>query len=265
MRLGLIGGGTMGEALIAGLLRGDFASPREVHLYEIVPERRRYLEERYGIAAEPDILKAVGGSDLTVLAVKPAELDGVCGELRGKLSPEQLVLSIVAGASLGTIGERLGHRRVVRVMPNLAARVGEAVSVWTAAPEVSPAQRELAARFLAALGREIYVEDEKYLDMATALSGSGPAYVFLFIEALWDAGVYIGLPRELSRELALQTVIGAARMAAETGRHPAELKAGVVSPGGTTAEALLAMEEGKLRSTVIRGVAAAYEKARRLT
>jgi pyrroline-5-carboxylate reductase len=162
---------------------------------------------------------------------------------------------------MSTIMKGLGHDSVIRVMPNTPAQIGEGMSLWTCSPQVDDDRRQLTRSMLGTMGEEIYVSDEKYLDMATALSASGPAYVFLFIEALIDAGVHLGLPRDTSRTLALQTVLGSVRLVKETGRHPAELKDMVSSPGGTTVEALLALEEGGLRATIISAVIAAYEKS----
>jgi len=149
-------------------------------------------------------------------------------------------------------------------MPNMPGQIGEGITIWTATDETTEGQKELAQNVLRALGEELYVKEEKYLDMATALSGSGPAYVFLFIEALIDAGVHIGLPREIAQKLVLQTVLGSTHVVEKTQRHPTELRNMVTSPGGTTAEALFQLEKGGFRSLIIEAVAAAYEKAQRL-
>jgi pyrroline-5-carboxylate reductase len=149
-------------------------------------------------------------------------------------------------------------------MPNMPAQIGEGMTIWTATAETEQKQKELAQTILGALGKEIYVTDEKYLGMATALSGSGPAYVFLFIEALVDAGVHIGLPRDMAQELVIQTILGSTRTVEKTGKHPADLRNMVTSPGGTTTEALLQLEKGRFRSLLLEAVAAAYKKAQRL-
>ncbi|MCD6391639.1 MAG: pyrroline-5-carboxylate reductase, partial [Dehalococcoidia bacterium] len=178
------------------------------------------------------------------------------------LGLEQLVLSIVAGVTLSSLCQGLNHPFVVRAMPNMPAQIGVGITIWTATAETVQKQKgELARTILGALGKEIYVDDEKYLSMATALSGSGPAYVFLFIEALVDAGVHIGLPRDMSRELVIQTMFGSTRVVEKTGKHPADLRNMVTSPGGTTTEALLQLEKGGFRSLLIEAVAAAYKKA----
>ena len=199
-----------------------------------------------------------------VLSIKPQHLEEVLADLHGHVAPEQTVLSIVAGAALKTLVARLGHQRVVRVMPNTPARIGAGISAWTATAEVDEPAREAAAALLGAMGRQIYVQDEAYMDMATAVSSSGPAYVFSFMEALIEAAVYLGLPREVSRELVLETVLGSALLAKETGQHVGQLREMVTSPGGTTAEAMLALEEGGFRASIMDAVVAAYEKAQAL-
>ena len=198
---------------------------------------------------------------MVVLSVKPQSLHDVFLELHGRLQPEQLVLSIVAGASVTTIGRGLGHEAVIRVMPNTPARIGAGISVWTATEAVAEEQKEAARVILAALGKEVFVADEKYIDMATAVSASGPAYIFLVMESLIDAAVHIGLPREMASELVLETVLGSALLAQKTGQHPVTLRNMVTSPGGTTAEGLLRLEEGGMQGILASAVIAAYEKA----
>ncbi len=261
MRIAFIGGGVMGEAMIKGILGQGMARPQDITASDIDPERLSTLSQGYGIKTSANNRQAMEGSEVVVLAIKPQNLKEV---LEGIRSPakEQLILSIVAGASIATIAKGLGHNLVVRAMPNTPAQIGEGITVWTASDEVSPGQKEMAQSILGALGKEIYVSDEKYLDMATAVSGSGPAYIFLVIEALVDAAVHIGWPRETAEELVLETVLGAARLAQATGKQPAELRRMVTSPGGTTAEALLQLEQGGLRAVIDRAVIAAYEKAK---
>jgi len=264
MKLGFIGGGTMAEAMIAGVLKSGVAAARDVVASDVLESRRGYLRSTYGIGVTGDNGEAAKGAEIAVLAVKPQNLPEVLAGLRGKLGPQQAVLSIVAGAAIKTLVAGLQHRTVVRAMPNTPGQIGAGVTVWTATPEVREEQRKDAARVLAALGQEVAVAEEKLVDMATALSASGPAYVFLFIEALTDAGVYLGMSRDLAQKLAVQTVLGSAAMAQTGGKHPAQLRDMVTSPGGTTAEALLVLEAGGFRSTVIEAVIAAYEKAKRL-
>ena len=264
MKLAFIGGGAMAEAIIHGVLAAKIASPGDIRVGEPLAERRQVLVQRHGVRTDPSNLEAARGADLVLLAVKPQDLPRVYAQLNGHLGPEQAALSIVAGARLSTLVQGLGHAPVVRVMPNTPAQIGCGMSLWTCTGEVDQRQRGLARSILSTVGQEIHVEDEKYLDMATALSGSGPAYVFLFIEALIDAGVYIGLPREMARTVALQTIYGSTKLVMETGKHPAELKDMVVSPGGTTAEALQVLERCGVPAAFVEAVSAAYQKSIRL-
>jgi pyrroline-5-carboxylate reductase len=263
MKIAFVGGGVMGEAMVSGLLNKKVVEAEAILVSDVDPVRRKALAERYGVQCSADNRSAIG-CDILILAVKPQSLSKVLAELRGKLRSDQLVLSIVAGASTKTISSSLGHDHLVRVMPNIAVQVGEGVCIWTATEAVNPAQRERARSILAALGKEIYVSDEKYIDMATAVSGSGPAYIFLVVEALIEAAVHIGLPLELAKELVLQTVLGSARLAQASGKHPAELRNMVTSPGGTTAQGLLRLEEGGARAILAQAVIAAHEKAKAL-
>ena len=264
MRIAFIGGGVMGEAMLSGLLRKGVAEPGDIIVSDIDRQRLGDLEKKHRIQGTWDNRGAVKGSDIIVLCIKPQSLSSVMAELRGELGEGQLLLSIVAGVSTGSLRQGLGHSPVVRVMPNIPIQVGEGISIWTATEAVSGEQKEMAQAILAALGKELYVPDERYIDMATAVSGSGPAYILLVIESLIDAAVHIGLPRELAKELVLQTVIGSARLAQVRGKHPAELRNMVTSPGGTTAEGLLQLDEGGLRAILAQAVIAAYEKARAL-
>jgi pyrroline-5-carboxylate reductase len=208
--------------------------------------------------------QAIERSDIVILAIKPQNLAEVMAELNGQLEPTQLVLSIIAGARINNLCHGLNHSCLVRVMPNTPAQIGEGMSVWTAAAEVSEQQKESVSSILSATGKEIYVDNEKYLDMVTAVSGSGPAYVFLLAESLVDAATHIGLPRDTASELVLQTLLGSGHLIQKSGKEPAELRRMVTSPGGTTAEALLRLEEGNFSDLILQAVIAAYEKAKRL-
>jgi pyrroline-5-carboxylate reductase len=198
---------------------------------------------------------------IVVLAVKPQKLNGVLRELKGALRPQDLVLSIIAGAPLETIADELSHAAIVRAMPNTPAQVGEGMTVWTATPQVNDAQRRQVSAMLGALGREMRVEEERQIDMATALSATGPTYIFLVMESLVDAGVHMGFSREVARELVLQTMLGSVRFAMESHKHPAELRNMVTSPGGTSAEAIYQMEKGGLRTVLSKAVYAAFQRA----
>lgn len=262
--IAFIGGGTMAEAIMRGMIAEKLAAPEQITASDPLIERQGYLSETLGIHVTGSNQEAADGADIVVLAVKPQVLGHVLDDLEGQLPADILLMSIVAGATIERIREALGVRAMVRIMPNTPGQVGEGISVWTATPETSDEQRQQAADILGALGQEIAVHDEDYLDMATALSGSGPAYVFLFIEALTDAGVQMGFSRTVAEALALQTVRGAAIYVQKTGVHPTILRNGVTSPGGTTAAALFEFEAGGLRATVARAVLAAYRRAQEL-
>jgi pyrroline-5-carboxylate reductase len=264
MRISFVGGGKMGEAIVGGILEAGVADGRDVRIAEPVEARRDYLAKKLAVEVRPAATDVLDGADLVVLAIQPKDLAAVMGDVGAGLTDGQVVVSIVAGAVMNTLLNGLGHDAVIRVMPNTPAQIGAGMTVWTASPAVPEAQIEATGRMLRTLGEELYVADERLVDMATALSASGPAYVFLFIEALIDAGVYLGMPRDMARKLALQTVAGSTRLVDETGRHPAQLKDMVTSPGGTTIEALRTFERGRFRATVIDAVKAAYEKSQAL-
>lgn len=261
MRLAFIGGGTMAEAIFSGVLAANLSNPEDISVGEPREDRCQDLSDRYGVQASPENLNATHDADLVILSVKPQDLPVVFRQLGGKLAPGQAALSIVAGAKISTLKEGLSHPSIIRVMPNTPAQIGHGMSLWTTTDGVGDDKRDMTRSMLETVGKEIYVDDEKYLDMATALSASGPAYVFLFIEALIDAGVYIGLPRDMSRVLALQTVFGSTKLVMDSGKHPGELKDMVVSPGGTTAEGLQALEKGGVPAAIVDAVNAAYQKS----
>jgi len=263
-RITFIGGGNMGEAMLSAVLGHGLSTPQGICVSDISNARRQHLEQKYGVAVTSDNRLAVNKSDIIVLAIKPQNLAGVMAELKGQLKPMQLVLSIIAGARIDTLCQGLNHRSVVRAMPNTPAQIGEGISVWTATAEVTGPQKEQARSILSTLGKEIYVDGEKYLDMATAVSGSGPAYFFLFVESLTESAVHIGLPRDVAEELVIQTMLGSGHLIQKSGKTPAELRRMVTSPGGTTAEALLKLEEGGFSNLIRQAVTAAYNKAGKL-
>lgn len=259
-----VGGGTMAEALIRGLLSKGLATGSQITVSDPLQERRTHLSEQLGIRTCCSNVEAVAGAEIVVLAIKPQALGEVLEELADRIDSSALLLTIVAGAKIDTIRSALGTGAIVRIMPNTPGQIGEGISVWTATGQVSPPQMEQAREIIRALGEQVHVEDEEYLDMATALSGSGPAYVFYFAEALIDAGVHLGFSRAVARKLVLQTVRGSAAFAQKTGLHPAVLRNMVTSPGGTTAAGLYQLDKGGLRAAVSRAVWAAYQKARYL-
>ena len=264
MKISFIGGGNMGEALLSRVLAQGLGSREEVTVSDVSEARRDYLSQKYGVSVTGDNLEAVGWGGVVVLAVKPQSLTEVMAGVKGAFKTPQLVLSIVAGVRLSTLCSGLGYLQVVRVMPNTPAQIGEGMSVWTATSEVAGEQKKQAGAILSAMGCDIYLEDEKYLDMATAVSGSGPAYVFLFAEALAGAAVEVGLSYDVACELVQQTILGAAKFMAHSDRLPAELRRQVTSPGGTTEAALARLEEGQFTKLIEEAVTAAYHRAQEL-
>jgi pyrroline-5-carboxylate reductase len=259
-KIAFIGSGAMAEAMIAGLLREKLSKPEHLLASGPRPERGVQLQEKYGVQPYTDNSIAAAQADVVVLSVKPQRLSSVLKDLKDVRS-EALVLSIVAGATLSKISAALKHPAVVRAMPNTPAQIGEGITVWTASAEVREEQKETARSILGALGEEIFVEDENYLDMATALSGTGPSYVFLFMEALIDAGVHMGFPRRIAEQLVLKTLSGSASYYSKVQMHPAALRNQVTSPGGTSAEALYYLEKAGFRTAISRAIWAAYQRS----
>jgi len=264
MNISFIGGGVMGEAMLSAILDKELALPQTISVSDIDEMRRNHLEHRYGVRVMSDNRLAAEKGNVVILAIKPQNLAEVMAELSGQLKSTQLVLSIVAGARIDTLSLGLNHNCIVRAMPNTPAQIGEGISVWTATTETTEEQRGWVSSILSAMGKEIYVDDENYIDMATAVSGSGPAYVFLFVESLVNAAVDIGLPRDIAQELVLQTMLGSGHFIQRSDKELAELRRMVTSPGGTTAEALLRLEKGGFPNLLAQAVIAAYNKAKRL-
>jgi len=259
-RIATVGSGVMAEAMIAGLLRGKLVEPDQVTASHPRLERRQELEREYGIRTVAGNVEAISGADVILLAIKPQMLSRVGGELREHLRPEQLVLSVIAGATTTALEGFLGHRRLVRSMPNTPARLGRGMTVWFATEDTSEEQRAQARALLQALGVELEVDDEKFVAMATAVSGTGPTYVFLVMEALIDAAVHLGFPRHVAHDLVVETLEGSTHFAKQSGDHPAVLRNMVTSPGGTSAAALHELESGRLRTVFSEAVWAAYRR-----
>lgn len=255
-----IGPGVMAEAMIAGLLRQKLADPKNIIASGPREERGQELHKKYGIKTTIDNASAAHQADVVVLSVKPQRLSEVMKGVKG-IRPDALVISIIAGASIKKMSAGLKHKSIVRSMPNTPGQIGEGITVWAASKEVTDEQQEMTRSILGAMGEEVFVEDESYLDMATALSGSGPAYVFLFTEALIDAGVHMGFPRRIAERLVLQTIKGSASFYQGASRHPATLRNQVTSPGGTSAEALYYLEKAGFRTAISRAVWAAYQRS----
>jgi pyrroline-5-carboxylate reductase len=264
LTLAFIGGGTMARAIIQALLEAGEVTPDQIIVGEPLAEQRALLQERYGIRVTAANGEAVRGADLVVLAVKPQVLPAAMAELRGQLRPEALVFSIVAGMPLAAISNGLAHEAVIRTMPNTPAQIRAGMTVWIAAPAVTERQRTQARAILQTMGLELYVTHEDALNMATAVSGTGPTYVFLLMEALVDAAVHLGFSRREARLLVIQTVLGSAQFAQHSDLHLAELRNMVTSPGGTSAEAIYQLEKGGMRTVLSKAVWAAYQKSRLL-
>jgi pyrroline-5-carboxylate reductase len=263
-KISFIGSGNMAEAMIKGILSQGLLQPEMICASGPRQERADELHERYGIRTCTDNKEAARLGDVVVLSVKPQVLPEVMDEIKGQIKPSALVLSIVAGARINVMSRKLGHKAIVRAMPNTPGQVGKGISVWTATSEVTEAQRKQARAILGALGEDVFVKDEDKLDMATALSGTGPAYVFLFMEAMIDAGVHMGFSRRIAEKLVLQTIEGSVAIARDSKKHPAVLRNMVTSPGGTSAEALYQLEKGGLRTVISRAIWAAYQKSKYL-
>jgi len=264
MRVAIVGAGVMAEAMISGLLADRLVTPGQLVASHPRRDRREALAARHGIRVVARNADALADAEIVVLAVKPQMLLGVLREVGPKLREDQVVLSIVAGATLRTLADGLGHAAVVRAMPNTPAQIRRGISVWAAAPACSARQRDLARAVLRALGRETEVADEDFVAMATALSGTGPTYLFAVMEALIDAGVHLGFPRELAHDLVAETLTGSAEYAARSELHPAQLRNLVTSPGGTSAAAIYELEKGRLRTVLSDAVWAAFRRTQEL-
>jgi pyrroline-5-carboxylate reductase len=261
-----IGPGVMAEGMISGLIRKSVAEPSSITAAGPRQERLDELQACYEINVNTANDIAAKDADVVVLSVKPQRLDPVLAGLKGSIRPETLILSIIAGAPIKKISIGLHNANIVRSMPNTPAQIGEGITVWTASPAVSEEQREMARQILTALGDEIFLEEEYYLDMATALSGTGPAYVFLFMEAMVDAGVHLGFPRRVAERLVAQTVRGSVDYYEKRDDpvHLARLRNQVTSPGGTSAAALYYLEKAGFRTAISRAIWAAYERSQEL-
>jgi len=262
--LAFIGCGTMGEAMVKGLLREDLVHPRQIIASHPRAERCLELENRYGVNVTDANAEAATDATFVVIAVKPQFLAEVVSDLGGALGKDATVVSVVAGATTARLRSDFGVSRVVRVMPNTPAQIGRGISVWTATDTVDETGRKKVRVILSALGAEEYVIHEPELDMATALSGTGPAYVFMFMEALVDAGVHMGFSRRVAEKLVFETVLGAAEFAKGEPDHLAKLRNQVTSPGGTSAAAQYQLERGRLRTVLSDAVWAAYRRCQQL-
>jgi pyrroline-5-carboxylate reductase len=264
-QLAFIGCGVMAESIVAGLLRKQLVSEQQITASHPRKERRETLEKTYGIKVfeqNSDAVKFLSDENsIVVLCVKPQRLKGVLNELKDTVKKSQLVISIIAGARIETISEALENDLIVRTMPNTPSQIGQGMTAWTCAEKVTDEQKAQVKLLLSALGKELYVETENQIDMATSLSATGPTYIFMLMEALTDAGVHLGFSREVSKELVQQTMLGSTLFAMESHKHPAELRNMVTSPGGTSAAAIYEMEKGTMRTVLSKAVYAAYKRA----
>lgn len=263
-KLGIIGAGKIGEALLAGAFAKGLFAPEEVILSVRTEAHRLDLEKRYKVVATLDNRQVAANAEIVLLAVKPKAIQDILNTIADSLQPGALVISTAAGVPLDQIEARVpGHAAVIRAMPNLAVAVGEGMTVLSCGKKTSNAQVETAMGLFGAVGRAMRL-DEQHMDAVTGLSGSGPAYIYIVIEALADGGVKMGLPRDVAIEMAAQTVLGAAKTVLVTGEHPAKLKDQVTTPAGVTIDGIMELEEGGLRVTLIKAVVKATERARQL-
>lgn len=266
LHLAFIGCGVMGESMAAGLLRKNLVDPKNVVASHPRESRRSELAEKYGIEVfehNADAAKVVAGKEnsAVVLCIKPQRLGRVLADLNGVLHLNQLVVSIIAGARIEHLADELGTAKIVRAMPNTPSQIGAGITAWTCTEAVRDTERSHVREILAALGKELFVETENMIDMATSLSATGPTYIFMVMEALTDAGVHLGFSRDMAKELVQETMLGSVKFAMESHKHPAELRNMVTSPGGTSAEAIYQMEKGSLRTVLSKAVYAAYKRA----
>ncbi len=266
LNLSFIGCGVMAEAIIAGLLRKELVKSDQIVASHPRLQRRKELVEKYGICVfekNAEAVRKIADSEQSTifLCVKPQRIKYVLEDLKGVVLPHQLIISIIAGVKIETISKHLNVEKVVRAMPNTPAQIGAGMTAWTCSEKVTQTERQQVKALLSALGKEIYVETENMIDMATSLSATGPTYIFLVMEALTDAGVHLGFSREIAKELVQEMMLGSVLFAMESHKHPAELRNMVTSPGGTSAEAIYQMEKGGLRTVLSKAVYAAYKRA----
>ncbi len=250
--------------MLSALIKNNVILAKDITVSDADETRRTFLVEKYGINISGDNVTAITNADIIVFAVKPQVLANIMPDLKGKIKPEQLMISIIAGARIATLKNGLTHTAIVRSMPNSPAQIGEGMTVWTATRDVTTKQRKQTAQILGIMGKQIYVEDENFIDMATAVSGSGPAYLFYFVEALIDSAVELGFTYDEAKLLALQTVKGAVHLLSESGKDAGELRQAVTSPGGTTAAAIKTLEEGGYKFLIAKAIKAALDRAKEL-
>lgn len=262
--IAVLGVGMMGGAILNGILSRGFSQGADIAVYDVDSAKTKHFTEAYGVRAAESNAAAVRGADVVLLAVKPQYIGKVMDEVSDELEPDALIISIAVGVTLATMTEDLGTSNLVRVMPNMAVQIGKGVSGWIADPSVSQEDKAFVRSLLSQVGTEVEVPSEDQIDCLGAISGSGPAFVYLFMEAMIDAGVHLGLTRPASTELVIETVLGSAEYLKERGAHPAVLRNEITSPGGTTAEGLFYLEAGDLRATVAKCIWGSYERTRQI-
>ena len=264
VRVAVLGAGKMGGILLQAFLKQNLFNPDLIHATVGHAERALALSTQWGVDVSTNNLEAAGQADLILLGVKPFQVPALVEEIRPALTKDKTLISFAASVTTRAIEDAAGLEiAVIRAMPNTPAALGAGAAALCRGRFVSSAQMELAVRIFETVGRTVTV-DEKHMNAVTGLSGSGPAYIYIIIEALAEAGVKVGLPRDIATELAAQTTYGAAKMVLETGYHPAMLKDAVTTPAGTTIDGIMALEEGGLRVTLIKAVMRATERAKQL-
>ncbi len=250
-KIAFIGSGVMGEAMIKGLLNQGLTTAGCLRASDPWAERLEYIHTTYSIETTADNAAAVREAEIVVLSIKPQSLPKVGKDLHSKIHPDALVLSIIAGTRISTLQNKLYHDRIVRAMPNTPGQLGKGMTVWTATEHVAARQIKQTEAILGAMGEQLQVDEESFLDMATGLSGSGPGFVLLLIEAMIDAGVHMGFSRRDAEKMVLQTIDGTVALMRASGRHSAELKNQVTSPGGTTAAGLYELEKASIHERAV--------------
>lgn len=263
-KFAIIGAGAMGEAIIAGLLRQKLTSPENIYASEPRQERCEALQSKYGIKTSTLNIEVLAEADVVLLSVKPQVLDKVLKQLNGVIPSEAVVISIIAGATIEKISDGLAHQAVVRTMPNTPGQIGKGITVWFASNAVTEEQLGKVHLMLQALGENVQVDEEYYLDMATAVSGTGPMYVYLFMEAYMDAAVHLGFSRHVAEKLVIETIRGSVDYYESQSVHVADLRNKVTSPGGTSAAALYYLEKAGFRTAISRAIWAAYSRSQEL-
>jgi pyrroline-5-carboxylate reductase len=263
MKIGFIGAGNMGMAIIKGILKSDLVEAEDLILFDPVKEKIEGLEKEFGTITARDNLEVTENSDVVVVAVKPNVYDDVLKEIKEKVTDEKIIITIAPGITIQHVKSLLGRGKIVRTIPNTPALIGEGITAISYSKELNEEDKELVRKIFRTCGEVVEIE-ESLIDVAMAVSSCSPAFVYMFIEALADGGVLLGLPRDVAYKLASKAVSGAGNMVFKTGFHPGQLKDMVTSPGGTTIEGIRSLEKSGMRSAVIEAVIAAYQKAKGL-